>query len=151
MNVSSAALMRAGRREQNCKSSERWFLVPLSHMSVPAFSSGESELLALSAKGRLMTCGLCSPDDTQPIKMNPDKAGQRIKELLSGIGHVSERSDLSSFCHSPHTHPAMQKIIVIQPPCNAWFCLTLTGFLCLNNWALEIWWQYLMKAKISLR
>nr|XP_020668980.1 Fanconi anemia core complex-associated protein 100 [Pogona vitticeps] len=54
-------------------------------------SEGESELLALSAKGRLMTCGLCSPDDTQPVKMNPDKAGQRIKELLSGIGHVSER------------------------------------------------------------
>ncbi|XP_034960003.1 Fanconi anemia core complex-associated protein 100 [Zootoca vivipara] len=54
-------------------------------------SEGESELLALSAKGRLMTCGLCSPDDTQPFKMNPDKAGQRIKELLSGIGHVSER------------------------------------------------------------
>ncbi|XP_058022305.1 Fanconi anemia core complex-associated protein 100 isoform X1 [Ahaetulla prasina] len=54
-------------------------------------SEGESELLALSAKGRLMTCGLCSPDDTQPLKMNADKAGQRIKELLSGIGHVSER------------------------------------------------------------
>ncbi|KAF7236877.1 hypothetical protein EYD10_16375 [Varanus komodoensis] len=54
-------------------------------------SEGESELLALSAKGRLMTCGLCSPDDTQPVRMNPDKAGQRIKELLSGIGHVSER------------------------------------------------------------
>ncbi|XP_077184383.1 Fanconi anemia core complex-associated protein 100 isoform X1 [Paroedura picta] len=54
-------------------------------------SEGESELLALSAKGRLMTCGLCSPDDTQPVKMNPNKAGQRIKELLSGIGHVSER------------------------------------------------------------
>uniref|UniRef100_A0A8D0BDI3 FA core complex associated protein 100 n=1 Tax=Salvator merianae TaxID=96440 RepID=A0A8D0BDI3_SALMN len=54
-------------------------------------SEGESELLALSAKGRLMTCGLYSPEDTQPIKMNPDKAGQRIKELLSGIGHVSER------------------------------------------------------------
>lgn len=47
--------------------------------------------MALSAKGRLMTCGLCSPDDTQPLKMNADKAGQRIKELLSGIGHVSER------------------------------------------------------------
>ncbi|XP_048346490.1 Fanconi anemia core complex-associated protein 100 isoform X3 [Sphaerodactylus townsendi] len=54
-------------------------------------SEGESELLALSAKGRLMTCGLCSPDDMQPVNMNPDKAGRRIKELLSGIGHVSER------------------------------------------------------------
>lgn len=62
----------------------------VSYICMP-FSSGESELLALSAKGRLMTCGLCSPDDTQPVKMNPDKAGQRIKELLSGIGHVSER------------------------------------------------------------
>uniref|UniRef100_A0A8D0HDW6 FA core complex associated protein 100 n=1 Tax=Sphenodon punctatus TaxID=8508 RepID=A0A8D0HDW6_SPHPU len=54
-------------------------------------SEGESELLALSSKGRLMTCGLCSPDETQPVKMTPEKAGQRIKELLSGIGHVSER------------------------------------------------------------
>lgn len=101
LNVSSAALRRVGGREQGYKSSYRWFLASLFHVSVHAFSSGESELLALSAKGRLMTCGLCSPDDTAPVKMNPDKAGQRIKELLSGIGHVSERSDRSSFRQTP--------------------------------------------------
>ncbi|CAM5155543.1 unnamed protein product [Eretmochelys imbricata] len=54
-------------------------------------SEGDSELLALSAKGRLMSCDLCSPDDPHPIRLTPEKAGQRIKELLSGIGNVSER------------------------------------------------------------
>uniref|UniRef100_A0A674J6E9 FA core complex associated protein 100 n=1 Tax=Terrapene triunguis TaxID=2587831 RepID=A0A674J6E9_9SAUR len=54
-------------------------------------SEGDSELLALSAKGRLMSCDLCSPDDAHPIRLTPEKAGQRIKELLSGIGNVSER------------------------------------------------------------
>ncbi|KYO37092.1 Fanconi anemia core complex-associated protein 100 isoform X2 [Alligator mississippiensis] len=54
-------------------------------------AEGESELLALSAKGRLMTCDLCSPEEVHPVRLTPDKAGQRIKELLSGIGNVSER------------------------------------------------------------
>uniref|UniRef100_A0A8B9PIZ9 FA core complex associated protein 100 n=1 Tax=Apteryx owenii TaxID=8824 RepID=A0A8B9PIZ9_APTOW len=54
-------------------------------------SEGESELLALSAKGRLMTCGLCSPEEAPPARMTPAEAGRRIKELLSGIGNASER------------------------------------------------------------
>ncbi|XP_062447534.1 Fanconi anemia core complex-associated protein 100 isoform X3 [Rhea pennata] len=54
-------------------------------------SEGESELLALSAKGRLMTCGLCSPEEAPPARLTPAEAGRRIKELLSGIGNASER------------------------------------------------------------
>ncbi|NXE14383.1 FP100 protein, partial [Lophotis ruficrista] len=53
-------------------------------------SEGESELLALSAKGRLMSCGLCSPEDAD-AELTPAEAGRRIKELLSGIGNTSER------------------------------------------------------------
>ncbi|NXX74624.1 FP100 protein, partial [Urocolius indicus] len=52
--------------------------------------AGESELLALSAKGRLMTCDLCSPEDSGE-ELTPAEAGRRIKELLSGIGNTSER------------------------------------------------------------
>ncbi|KAM6111109.1 LOW QUALITY PROTEIN: Fanconi anemia core complex-associated protein 100 [Pterocles gutturalis] len=51
-------------------------------------SEGESELLALSAKGRLMSC-LCSPEDSDR-ELTPAEAG-RLKELLSGIGNTSER------------------------------------------------------------
>lgn len=70
------------------------FLAP-SHHSVlpdmpPSLPAGESELLALSAKGRLMTCDLCSPEDTD-VELTPAEAGRRIKELLSGIGNTSER------------------------------------------------------------
>ncbi|XP_066836174.1 Fanconi anemia core complex-associated protein 100 isoform X3 [Anser cygnoides] len=53
-------------------------------------SEGESELLALSAKGRLMTCDLCSPEDAD-VELTPAEIGRRIKELLSGIGNTSER------------------------------------------------------------
>ncbi|XP_035168537.1 Fanconi anemia core complex-associated protein 100 [Oxyura jamaicensis] len=53
-------------------------------------SEGESELLALSAKGRLMTCDLCSPEDDD-VELTPAEIGRRIKELLSGIGNTSER------------------------------------------------------------
>ncbi|NXV81913.1 FP100 protein, partial [Atlantisia rogersi] len=53
-------------------------------------SEGESELLALSAKGRLMTCDLCSPEDDD-VGLTPAEIGRRIKELLSGIGNTSER------------------------------------------------------------
>ncbi|NXN96413.1 FP100 protein, partial [Rhinopomastus cyanomelas] len=52
--------------------------------------TGESELLALSAKGRLMSCGLCSPEDSD-VELSPAEIGRRIKELLSGIGNTSER------------------------------------------------------------
>ncbi|XP_056673317.1 Fanconi anemia core complex-associated protein 100 isoform X1 [Monodelphis domestica] len=53
---------------------------------------GEAELLALSAKGRLMTCSLdLGSEDSRPVRMNTGKVGQKIKELLSGIGNVSER------------------------------------------------------------
>ncbi|KAM8796832.1 Fanconi anemia core complex-associated protein 100 [Eudromia elegans] len=54
-------------------------------------SEGESELLALSAKGRLVSCGLCSPEEAPAARLTPAEAGQRIKELLSGIGNTSER------------------------------------------------------------
>ncbi|KAK2536761.1 Faap100 [Columba livia] len=53
-------------------------------------SEGESELLALSAKGRLMSCGLCSPEDPD-AGLTPAEVGRRIKQLLSGIGNTSER------------------------------------------------------------
>ncbi|NXW93868.1 FP100 protein, partial [Alopecoenas beccarii] len=53
-------------------------------------SEGESELLALSAKGRLMSCELCSPEDAD-VGLTPAEVGRRIKQLLSGIGNTSER------------------------------------------------------------
>ncbi|NXA48644.1 FP100 protein, partial [Nothocercus julius] len=53
--------------------------------------AGESELLALSAKGRLVSCGLCSPEEAPAARLTPAEAGRRIKELLSGIGNASER------------------------------------------------------------
>ncbi|NWS33208.1 FP100 protein, partial [Polioptila caerulea] len=52
--------------------------------------AGESELLALSAKGRLVSCGLCSPEEPD-VELTPAEIGRRIKELLSGIGDTSER------------------------------------------------------------
>ncbi|NWS94683.1 FP100 protein, partial [Mionectes macconnelli] len=51
---------------------------------------GESELLALSAKGSLVSCGLCSPEEPD-VELTPAEIGRRIKELLSGIGNTSER------------------------------------------------------------
>lgn len=63
---------------------------PLLPYLPPSLPAGESELLALSAKGRLMTCGLCSPEDAD-VGLTPAEAGRRIKELLSGIGNTSER------------------------------------------------------------
>ncbi|KAF2973598.1 hypothetical protein EK904_013651, partial [Melospiza melodia maxima] len=62
------------------------FLAP-DPLPVPA---GESELLALSAKGRLVSCGLCSPEEPD-VELTPAEIGRRIKELLSGIGDTSER------------------------------------------------------------
>ncbi|XP_068387554.1 Fanconi anemia core complex-associated protein 100 isoform X2 [Eschrichtius robustus] len=53
---------------------------------------GGAELLALSAKGRLMTCSLDPHSETpHPTRVTSANAGQKIKELLSGIGTVSER------------------------------------------------------------
>ncbi|XP_038598838.1 Fanconi anemia core complex-associated protein 100 [Tachyglossus aculeatus] len=49
---------------------------------------GEAELLALTAKGRLMTC---RPGPRAPGKGTVARSGRRIKDLLSGIGDVSER------------------------------------------------------------
>ncbi|XP_062937003.1 Fanconi anemia core complex-associated protein 100 [Cynocephalus volans] len=58
----------------------------------PRAPEGSAELLALSAKGRLMTCSLdLNSEVPGPAKMTRADAGQRIKELLSGIGNVSER------------------------------------------------------------
>lgn len=52
-------------------------------------SAGGTKLLALSAKGHLMTCGLDLNSEVPcPTLAN---AGQKIKDLLSGIGTVSER------------------------------------------------------------
>nr|XP_036853583.1 Fanconi anemia core complex-associated protein 100 isoform X9 [Manis javanica] len=52
-------------------------------------TEGGTKLLALSAKGRLMTCGLDLNSEVPcPTLAN---AGQKIKDLLSGIGTVSER------------------------------------------------------------
>nr|XP_023507560.1 Fanconi anemia core complex-associated protein 100 [Equus caballus] len=53
---------------------------------------GGTELLALSAKGRLMTCRLDLNSETpSPTRVTAANTGRKIKELLSGIGTVSER------------------------------------------------------------
>ncbi|XP_047400473.1 Fanconi anemia core complex-associated protein 100 isoform X1 [Sciurus carolinensis] len=56
----------------------------------PRAPAGETLLLALSAKGRLMTCSL-SCKTPGPTRMTAASADRKIKELLSGIGDVSER------------------------------------------------------------
>uniref|UniRef100_A0A4X1U8C9 Fanconi anemia core complex-associated protein 100 n=1 Tax=Sus scrofa TaxID=9823 RepID=A0A4X1U8C9_PIG len=59
------------------------------HMCPP---SGSTELLALSARGRLMTCLLDPHSEAPcPTRVTVANAGRKIKELLSGIGTVSER------------------------------------------------------------
>lgn len=64
-------------------------LPPRPYVSSPA---GAAELLALSAKGRLMICHLDPHGEApQPSRVTSAKAGQKIKQLLSGIGTVSER------------------------------------------------------------
>ncbi|XP_057572460.1 Fanconi anemia core complex-associated protein 100 isoform X2 [Hippopotamus amphibius kiboko] len=58
----------------------------------PRVLEGGAELLALSAKGRLMICSLDLRSETShPTRVTSANAGQKIKELLSGIGTVSER------------------------------------------------------------
>lgn len=55
-------------------------------------SSGGTELLALSSKGRLITCSLdLNSEVPVPPKMTMANAGQKIKELLLDIGDASER------------------------------------------------------------
>ncbi|XP_070251701.1 Fanconi anemia core complex-associated protein 100 [Myotis yumanensis] len=54
--------------------------------------AGGTELLALSAKGRLMTCRLdLSPEPPRPTRVTAADTGRKIKDLLCGIGTVSER------------------------------------------------------------
>lgn len=65
-------------------------LLPSWSLIAPSVPAGESELLALSAKGRLVSCGLCSPEEPD-VELTPAEIGRRIKELLSGIGDTSER------------------------------------------------------------
>nr|XP_014340014.1 PREDICTED: Fanconi anemia core complex-associated protein 100 [Latimeria chalumnae] len=54
---------------------------------------GTVELLALSSKGKLMICDLPRSTAGKPhyTHLTASRAGQRIKDLLSGIGRVSER------------------------------------------------------------
>ncbi|XP_066237633.1 Fanconi anemia core complex-associated protein 100 isoform X2 [Saccopteryx leptura] len=53
---------------------------------------GSTELLALSAKGRLMTCSLdLSSETPRPTTVIIANMGQKIKDLLCGIGTISER------------------------------------------------------------
>lgn len=58
----------------------------------PCPSAGGTELLALSAKGRLLTCRL-DPDPDPPLRARGTAAdsGRKIKDLLCGIGTASER------------------------------------------------------------
>ncbi|XP_014644842.1 PREDICTED: Fanconi anemia core complex-associated protein 100 isoform X1 [Ceratotherium simum simum] len=58
----------------------------------PRAPEGGAELLALSAKGRLMTCRLDLNSETPcPTRVTAANTGQKIKEFLSGIFTVSER------------------------------------------------------------
>ncbi|XP_059236853.1 Fanconi anemia core complex-associated protein 100 isoform X1 [Mustela nigripes] len=53
---------------------------------------GDVRLLALSTRGRLMTCRLqLSSEVPGPTRAAAASTGQKIKDLLSGIGTVSER------------------------------------------------------------
>ncbi|XP_043940987.1 Fanconi anemia core complex-associated protein 100 isoform X2 [Protopterus annectens] len=56
-------------------------------------SEGDTEFVALSTAGRLMVCRLprC-PDKGRCDTLTAVKASQKIKELLSGIGSVSDRA-----------------------------------------------------------
>ncbi|XP_055448224.1 Fanconi anemia core complex-associated protein 100 isoform X2 [Psammomys obesus] len=61
-------------------------------LCVSGAPTGNTELLALSSKGRLITCSLdLNSEVPMPAKMTMANAGQKIKELLLDIGDVSER------------------------------------------------------------
>lgn len=58
----------------------------------PCPSAGGTELLALSAKGRLLTCRLDpSPEPPLHARGSAADSGRKIKDLLCGIGTASER------------------------------------------------------------
>ncbi|XP_055245420.1 Fanconi anemia core complex-associated protein 100 isoform X6 [Gorilla gorilla gorilla] len=62
----------------------------------PRTHEGGTKLLALSAKGRLMTCSLDLDSEMPgPARMTTESAGRKIKELLSGIGNISESTTWS--------------------------------------------------------
>ncbi|XP_078427149.1 Fanconi anemia core complex-associated protein 100 isoform X1 [Cetorhinus maximus] len=55
-------------------------------------AKGDVDLAALTEKGKVMVCTLpCSLSATQSLNLTAASAGQRIKDLLSGIGSVSDR------------------------------------------------------------
>lgn len=55
-------------------------------------SPGGTKLLGLSTKGRLMACSLAlDTKEAGPARVARADMGRRIKELLCGIGSVSER------------------------------------------------------------
>lgn len=69
-----------------------WQLLHIYNRPCMCPSSGSTELLALSSKGRLITCSLdLNSKAPVPAKMSVANAGQKIKELLVDIGDVSER------------------------------------------------------------
>ncbi|KAK2112347.1 hypothetical protein P7K49_012094 [Saguinus oedipus] len=69
-------------------------------------SPGGTELLALSAKGRLLTCTLDLESEMPgSARMTAESAGRKIKELLSGIGNVSERHCLTLLDRLPGCLP----------------------------------------------
>uniref|UniRef100_UPI00398F5CBC Fanconi anemia core complex-associated protein 100 n=1 Tax=Pristiophorus japonicus TaxID=55135 RepID=UPI00398F5CBC len=54
--------------------------------------TGDVDLVALTEKGKVMACTLPhNPRAAQNVKLEAARAGQRIKDLLSGIGSVSNR------------------------------------------------------------
>ncbi|XP_016019359.2 Fanconi anemia core complex-associated protein 100 isoform X2 [Rousettus aegyptiacus] len=58
----------------------------------PGVPEGGTKLLALSAKGRLMTCSLdLSSETSRPAAETAASAGRKVKELLGAIGTISER------------------------------------------------------------
>ncbi|XP_064126630.1 Fanconi anemia core complex-associated protein 100 isoform X1 [Loxodonta africana] len=58
----------------------------------PGIAKEDTELLVLSARGRLMACNLAlDPTAACPARMTAAQAGRKIKDLLSGIGSISER------------------------------------------------------------
>ncbi|XP_072098432.1 Fanconi anemia core complex-associated protein 100 [Mobula birostris] len=55
-------------------------------------AEGDIDLVALTEKGKVMACTLPHPLSAAPtLKLQPACAGQRIKDLLSGISSVSDR------------------------------------------------------------
>lgn len=67
-------------------------LLPPGDEGPPVPVSGDTKLLALSAKGRLMICSLdLSSEASRPTAETAANSGRKVKELLSAIGSISER------------------------------------------------------------